>query len=306
MANFFGLFNYNKPGKGVRKDEPAKTGAALFFDIFLLRFWKLIQLNLAYILCSLPAIGIVFFMSAFAVVWLTSFEFSVTTFSINEISAVYIASVCLTTIFIGIFGSGSASAGMAYVIRNYVNNTHAWVWSDFKDSMKENFLKGTLIFIIDVIVTMLFVVSIVFYSNAMTGLLAVVLRTVVLVVFAIFAVMHMYVYPLLAGFELKIKDIYRNAFFLTMAKLPWNVFSFILTALLGYAMIYIAINSILGLFAVICVFFSFFTFTQRFMVNNVIKKYLLEPALKQQGTEEQEQVEAVFDDNVTIDKSNLS
>ena len=301
MAGFFGLFDYNKPGKGVRKDEPPKTGAALFLDIFSLRFWKLIQLNLVFMLCSIPAIVIVFFLSAFAVVWLASFQLNVTAFSANEVNAVYTVSACLTAIFIAVFGSGSASAGMAYVIRNYVNNTHAWVWSDFKDSMKANFRQGTIIFIIDVIVTMLFVVSIVFYGNAMTGILATVLRTVVLVVFA---VMHMYIYPLLAGFELKMKDIYRNAFFLTMAKLPWNVFSFALSAIFLYVMFSAAIKIFIGLIAAFFVFFAFFAFTQRFMVNNIIKKYMLEPALKKEKTKK-EQVEAVFNDNFTADDSDL-
>lgn len=305
MAGFFGLFNYDKPGKGVSKDEPEKTGVALYIDILLLRFWKLVQLNLVYLLWSIPAIIIVCLVSTVAFIWLGSSKLNFTEFSATDISAVYIICVCFTVIFIGIFGSGSASAGMAYVIKNYINNTHAWVWSDFKDSMKANFLQGTLIFIIDIVVTLLFIISFVFYSTAMTGPLAVVLRVAVLVMFIGFALMHMYIYPLLVGFELKTKDIYRNAFLLTMAKLPWNVFSFALSALLAYAMIYFAIKSIIVLFAVGFVFFALFTFTQMFMVNSVIKKYMLEPALKQQGSNEEEQIEAIFEENI-MDDSDLN
>lgn len=53
---FFGLFNYNKPGPGVGKDEPKKRGFIAFFEIFIRKFWKMLQVNLIYLLCSLPVI----------------------------------------------------------------------------------------------------------------------------------------------------------------------------------------------------------------------------------------------------------
>lgn len=55
-----GLFgnNYNKPGPGIPKDAPKKTGAALFFEILGREFWALWGLNLTYILACLPIITI--------------------------------------------------------------------------------------------------------------------------------------------------------------------------------------------------------------------------------------------------------
>ena len=46
--------NYNKPGKGIPKDEPKKKGIALFFDIFVREFWNLVGLNLIFIITSIP------------------------------------------------------------------------------------------------------------------------------------------------------------------------------------------------------------------------------------------------------------
>jgi len=307
MAGFFGFFDYSKPGKGVSKDEPQKTGAAFYFDIVLRRFWKLIQLNFIYIICSIPAILIAWFMSSYGIVWLASFNLDIASFKEGEINALFILSAGLTVILLAIFGSGSASAGMAYVLRNYVNDTHAWVWSDFKDSMKANFRQGTVIYIIDAIVIMLFFVSFVFYGAVMKGLAAVFLRSVIVVIFAIFAMMHMYIYPLLAGFELTIKNIYRNAFFLTLAKLPWNIFTFFLSGVLGYTMLYFAVSNVFGTIVMVCMLFSFYTFTQMFMVNNIIKKYILEPSLEKSGVKEEEKTESVFDDNLKIvDNKNLN
>ncbi|MBE6806047.1 MAG: DUF624 domain-containing protein [Ruminococcaceae bacterium] len=41
MANFFGLFNYEKEGPGVEKDAPQKIGFLRFFELYFKNFWKL-------------------------------------------------------------------------------------------------------------------------------------------------------------------------------------------------------------------------------------------------------------------------
>lgn len=54
--SFFG--NYNKPGKGVEKDEPRKKGLMLFFTVFQRKFWKMLQLSMLYTLFCIPIITI--------------------------------------------------------------------------------------------------------------------------------------------------------------------------------------------------------------------------------------------------------
>lgn len=58
MSNFFGLFNYNKVGPGVSKEEPQKKRFFLFFDIYFRRFWKFVTLNLLYFACCIPIVTI--------------------------------------------------------------------------------------------------------------------------------------------------------------------------------------------------------------------------------------------------------
>ena len=54
LAGFFGLFDYNKPGPGVDKNAPRKKGFVIFFEIYFRKFWKLICVNLLYVLLTLP------------------------------------------------------------------------------------------------------------------------------------------------------------------------------------------------------------------------------------------------------------
>ncbi len=53
-----GLFqkNYDRPGKGVSKNEPKKRGFFRFFELYFRNFWILVSAELWYILLSLPIV----------------------------------------------------------------------------------------------------------------------------------------------------------------------------------------------------------------------------------------------------------
>lgn len=54
-----GFFGFNqKDGPGIYKDEPEKNRFFNFFDIFFVRIWKLITLNLIYLVFCIPIITI--------------------------------------------------------------------------------------------------------------------------------------------------------------------------------------------------------------------------------------------------------
>ncbi len=284
MAGFFGFFDYTKPGKGVSKEDVDKKGLSLYFDIFFRRFWKIVTLNLIYILFSVPAIIIAWFMSTYAVSWLAAIAgIDLTQEMVNGLS---LLSAFVTVIFLLLTGSGPASAGMTYVLRKYVNDTHSWVWSDFIDNFKSNFRQGMAVYVINVLVSVLCTVSVVFYSYAMQGVMAVALRTIMLLFAAMFVMCQMYTYQLMVSFELKLKDIYKNSFILLMARLPWNILAAAVTVLLIYAVSSISMSvPIAGIAVIGTLFYTVITFTQIFMTNNIIKKYVLEPATTAQTVE---------------------
>ena len=73
MSLFGGLFNYSKAGPGVDKDAPKKKRFFCFFELYGRKFWKLIELNLLYLLCCIPIVtngpatcGLVYILRNFA------------------------------------------------------------------------------------------------------------------------------------------------------------------------------------------------------------------------------------------------
>jgi len=113
-----GLFsrNYDKPGPGVRKDEPRKKGAARFFELLARDFWDLIKLNLLLCICVLPTVGV--FLPA-----LMGFYSGIT----------FILSLLLA------FSVGGAFVAYNYYITKMMRDDPSYVWYEFKRKFSENY-----------------------------------------------------------------------------------------------------------------------------------------------------------------------
>lgn len=293
-----GFFNYGKPGPGVSREDVEKTGPALYFDELFRRFWKLLSLNLIYLVASVPALAVIFFMTSYALLWIESI------LGLDFTQYIMMGAIQLTIIITAFIGTGAASAAQAYVLRCYVNDTHSWVWSDFKDRLKSNFWQGTAVFVIDMVVISLLFVSFLFYSTQLTGTLKIVFLSIIFMISFVFTLMHMYIYRIMATFKLGIKDIYRNSLILTMAKLPWNVMCFAMSAFFTWLVFNIlSVQPLAGFVLLFFLYIPITVFTQLFMTNNVEKKLLLEPSLKatQAGDAQSTPEESIFSDD-TDDK----
>lgn len=58
MGGFLGFGNHTQNGAGIPKDNSDKSRIKLFFEIFFRRFWKLIELNVLYVIFCIPIITI--------------------------------------------------------------------------------------------------------------------------------------------------------------------------------------------------------------------------------------------------------
>jgi len=296
MSWFFGLHNYSKPGRGVSKDEPPKTGIALYFDILLRRIWKIIGLNFIYIVFSIPAIVISFFLSTYMSVWTANIVGIDLSGELGK--TISLIGLCMTIVLLQICGSGPASAGMTYVLRKYVNDKHSWVWGDFIDNIKSNFRQGVAVYVINIFATVAFVVGYTFYTHIMSGTVAFVLRGLITALALIFVLMQMYIYQLMAGFRLSVKKIYKYAAILAITNLPWNAFSaVVLIAFMWLVYELFMSYPFIAIVLLLTLFFSMLTFTQLFMTNKVVKKHI-KTTSEAKGKETEKLAEPGFEDNV--------
>lgn len=212
--------NYEAEGPGVPKDEPRKPGITRFFILWKRKFWNIVSANMCYILFSIPA---------FAVNWLIGFYLICFMYQKEEAvpagAWLSIISFALTlTVFTG---SGPASMGMNYILRNYAREKNSWVWSDFREKWKENFKQGMLVYIVNMLVLAICLFGILFYSVNGQSFVFTIGKWVLIFCLAIAAMMQPFINMIVVSFNMPLKKIYKNAFLLFLIKLPQNLAVFV-------------------------------------------------------------------------------
>ena len=219
------FFNYSKPGPGVPKDAPKKNAFFRFFGIFFRKFWHYVKSNLLYLLCSIPFAIIVYILVMFIISNFSGGLFNDVSDKTTALMYLLLGVVGFN-FYISVFGMGPVTAGETYVMRNFSQEEHAWVWSDFKDNLKSNFKQAIVVFVIDIAVLFCSTVALVFYGSQ-TGAISW-LKIVVVWILLIYSMMHLYIYPMMVTFDLKLKYIFKNSFLFAIGNILKNILALIL------------------------------------------------------------------------------
>ncbi|MGI6539104.1 MAG: YesL family protein [Caldicoprobacterales bacterium] len=246
---------YGDPRKPDLKKEDVKGSSRfkLFFTVLSVRFWQLIQLNLLY-----------------AVFWLPSYIWLYIQGLLMQQTNQPVTLEFFILMIPCLMLAGPATAGVTYVIRNWARDDHAWVWSDFKDAFKENWKQSILMMLINGIALLLFSVNVRFYGSIVSeGFFYLLLYYFMFILAIIFVMMNMFVFPMIVTYRLKLRQILRNAFILTMVKLP---LTFVVFALAGFLM-YLSLVYLLSIpfFLVGLTFPAFIVISY---VNWILDKYI--------------------------------
>lgn len=210
MSKFFNTLMYGKSNKKdlTPQDIDEKSKVQLFFEILGVKFWQLVKLNLIMLVFLIPTI-----------VWsYISFIAMSSSASIQETGMyrlVYFAGLipCLL-----IFAP--SLAGASYVIRNFTQDRHAWPWSDFWQRLKENLKQAVLYMLIYSAFLFLGQLVLHMYNIIGAGSMLIVFAKALFIITYIFVIISIiYVYPMIVTYDLKLKDIIRNSFLLSIGRL---------------------------------------------------------------------------------------
>jgi len=213
FGGFFNRMYYGDPRKPDLKEEDLKKQRfKLFFLVLQIRFWKIIQLNM---LCS------IFWLPVFLLGYL---QLMVTAETGEPLSILFFVLLGL-----GMMIAGPATAGMVHVLRNWARDEHAWLFLDFKDSWKRNWKDAILIMLINGIALTLLYVNFAFYQDlARQNVFFLIINYFMVVLAIIYAMMNIYIFPMLVTYKLTVKQIFKNAFIFTIVKLPQTFGIFVL------------------------------------------------------------------------------
>ena len=273
--------NYSKPGRGIRRDEPKKKGAALFFELLFRKFWSYVKLNILYFITCIPA----FVYYTVLLMWLLQ---DVVASSGEFIWPVILLSASLAILILVFFAGSPCITGFHYVLRNFVREEHAWIPGDFFEHTKNNLKQGLAAFFIDVIFMTVVLVNLKLYimllAQAAVSVPTLILIGLFLFLLVVYACMHTFLWTMMVTFHLTLKQLYKNALLLTVLAPLRNGGSIIVRGALFAAMFFTAINP--GFSIVLCalLFLSVFGLIGELFAYPTIKKFMLD---KVEQTEEE-------------------
>lgn len=248
-----GLFggNFSKEGPGISKNAPEKNRFFLFFELLGRKFTKLIPLNIIYFVTLLPLILGIILSVTFNPQILSDGNVYMENLSKLPIFIFTGDIIGLILIIVSIFITGPATCGFTYVLRNMQRQEHTWILSDFREQFAKNYKQGVIMSIIDVFAAIVLYVAYCFYAYSMPAMMsgsiaiAALGQYFIIVISVLFIVMHYYIYTMIVTFDMKLKDIFKNAVIFSLAKLPLNIFiSIILIAAVLVSIWYFLIGAL--------------------------------------------------------------
>ncbi len=248
-----GLFggNFSKEGPGISKNAPEKNRFFLFFELLGRKFTKLIPLNIIYFITLLPLVLGIILSVTFHPQILSDGNVYMENLGKLPIFIFTGDIIGLILIIVSIFITGPATCGFTYVLRNMQRQEHTWILSDFREQFAKNYKQGVIMSIIDVFAAFVLYVAYCFYAYSMPVMMkgsiaiAALGQYFIIVISVLFIVMHYYIYTMIVTFDMKLKDIFKNAVIFSLAKLPLNIFiSIILIAAVLVSIWYFLIGAL--------------------------------------------------------------
>jgi len=253
--------------------------------LFMVFNIPMMLLAFAYVLGFLPYINSVFVPANFA-----QFMFDsgvVGNESINDVGAdaayqIYYLIVVFCVMFL--LGSclmviGPFQAGFSQIYRNLYRQEGVFIFTDFKEGMKNNWKQSLVASLISLVVTALCLLAMGFYLNMGTTA-GTAIGTFFVILFFIFIVIQNMVYTMIVSRELPLKKIYKNAllfFLLKFGPCLGIIFLLIVTMIVIPALL--MVTTTYAAYAVVVVYYLTFIFgvdqyVIAFFTGELMKEYM--------------------------------
>ena len=249
FGKFMNNYYYGKSGKGdYTPEDLPKTRMQLFFEMLRVRLSALCRMNLLYMLPFLPTMLVIGMLVMYVLTMgavpteektITNADGTVTTqivavemteeeqMALLDQQAALVPSMLNTTLILlipCIFITGPWTAGVSYVVRNWARDEHAFLWSDMKDAMKENWKPALGLSAITSVVPLLAWTCWRFYGSlAGDSWFMVIPQMFTLMIAVVWFLAITYAYPMLVTYKMSFGTIIRNSLLLAIGRLPMSV-----------------------------------------------------------------------------------
>ena len=212
-------------------------------EIWFNNAWKMLKYNLLWLLFNLPFLALtillgntvlsIFFPQFAGVVKQLAEGVHLGTAAVESIG-LYVGThmVLLLTIFLLgnlLFCFSPLQTAYASIFYLHINRDHVFFIDELKDKIKENLRQSLTHQALQVLFMIVFPLVLSAYRQIHLPQTAQTLIFILLaLLFILWMMMQTYIYQMIFRYELKLKDIYKNALIFTLAELPRNLWSLVL------------------------------------------------------------------------------
>lgn len=284
MAGLFGFFDFNKEGPGVSKDQPKKSAFFLYFEILFRKFWGLVTVNLIYCLYFIPVLVVCFFLV------------HITRKVAGENALLFL--LCFSPVIL----LGPANAGITKVTRDFVREEPGFIWSDFHESFRKNWKQSIAVSIFQYVGGVALFGALTFYYGLLQkgGLYVIPFYLAVSLTF-FYIVIQFYLQLMVVTLDLSLKNIFKNAVFLSILALGKNILALLAVSLLVVieaVLIFYSFGSYAGMLLMLAysgmLFFALVSYTINSFAYGSVKKFIIDPYYEQNLLETTEGVKQVL------------
>lgn len=268
MNNYF----YGKSGKGdFKKENLPKNRKQLFFAMLKVRFASMFKINFMAVIFFLPLFYVL--MRLFGnIVSLMQMILDVQKGGANITSemqavfdnrqeALYALIFRASLLMIPALAiTGPAQAGLAYITRNWARDEHSFVFSDFKQAIRENWRQALVVSGITSLIPFVSIVCWRFYGAlAKDNVLFVVPQMLSLMLALVWLLSLCFMYPMIVSYKSKLSNIIKNSMRLAIGTLPKTVLirlAALIPSLIAGLVAYFTVNGVYA-FIALCGYYLF-------------------------------------------------
>ena len=232
----FNSYYYGKSGKGdFEPDDLPRNRWQLFWAMFRIRFTSFFKLNMIALPFFLPTIVVIVLiinsLLGYGAILQQIQEGAETVtpemlaLAQGEGQQVYgLILSGLLWLIPALAITGPAQAGLAYITRNWARDEHAFVFSDFKDTVKENWKQSLLFSLITSVLPAALFLGWVFYGQMVrSNWIWLIPKYFLLSIGVLWSLILCYAYPMLVTYQLPFSGVLRNSLLMAVGKLPQTI-----------------------------------------------------------------------------------
>ena len=188
---------------------------------------------------------------------------------------IFWASILITAF--PIINIGPVRAGFEAVFRNYAREEHSFIWSEYKENMRSNFKQSSLVSLLNLgvfiflMLDVLLIRGMVFKSTIIWTLY----NSFFILVLLIYAMINIYIYPMMVTFELSIKNLIKNSLMFAFVRFLPNLLILIIFFGVLSAPFFI-LNPVFAVFLSFLLLYGVMGFMLSFFAQRGFKKYMID------------------------------